>query len=204
MHDRAISSFFIFFMTSLLKNILRDTYRGIRNGLSDEYQVSISLKICNNIQKLEQYRYAKRISLYHAFGKEVNLDTLWRSAPRQGKFCYFPAVNEDNTLSFLPATPSTSFKPNRFGILEPNVSKNDAIATSELQAILIPLVVFDKECTRIGMGGGFYDRTLGVAEKLPFLIGVAYEFQRHTYIKPQAWDIPLNAVVTEKAIYWRV
>lgn len=203
MHDTSTTPLFLLLMTSVIQAILRDTYRGIRNALSFDYQNKTSVKICSNIQKIEQYRYAKRIALYHAFEKEVNLSALWKSAPRQGKFCYFPVLNEGNSLSFLPATPATAFKTNRYGILEPNVDPSQAISVSELQVIFMPLVVFDRNCTRIGTGGGYYDRTLGQAEKLPFLIGVAYEFQRHPNIEPQAWDVPLDAVATEKTIYWR-
>jgi 5-formyltetrahydrofolate cyclo-ligase len=186
-----------------LKSILRDTYHDIRNGLSEDYQKKSSLKICTNIQKLDPYRYAKRIGLYHAFKREVDLDALWQKAPRQGKFCYFPILNEDQTLAFLPATPATSFQKNQYGILEPVVDRGMAIPISELQVVMVPLVVFDKEGTRIGMGGGYYDRSLGEVEKLPFLIGVAYEFQRHPRIEADAWDVPLDVIITEKTIYWR-
>ncbi len=61
-------------------------------------------QICNRISQLEQYRYAKRIALYKAANGEIDLGSIWRSAPLQGKYCYFPSLNEDGTLTFLPAT----------------------------------------------------------------------------------------------------
>ena len=66
----------------------------------------------------------------------------------------------------------------------------------------MPLVAFDADCTRIGMGAGYYDRTLE-NKKRCFLIGVAHQFQYVDYIEPQPWDVPLDAVITNKNIYWR-
>ena len=53
----------------------------------------------------------------------------------------------------------------------------------------------------MGMGKGYYDRTLG-NHRPKSLIGVAYEFQRQTFIEPQNWDVPLTAIITEQQMYW--
>lgn len=110
-------------------------------------------------------------------------------------------MNREKKLSFLPATPATSFKNNSHGIPEPDVELSKAIAVTALDLIFVPLLAFDNHCTRIGMGGGYYDRTLA-KENHPLLIGVAYEFQHQTWLEPQEWDIPLTAVVTQTTIRW--
>jgi 5-formyltetrahydrofolate cyclo-ligase len=184
-----------------LKRALRQSYRLVRENLSPAHQQTISSRVCARIRTLHQYRYAKRIALYQAMGGEINLDSLWNSAPLQGKYCYFPALNEDKTLSFLPANPTTPFIQNRYGIAEPDVDKSEAISPKQLDIIFVPLVVFDDQGTRLGMGAGYYDRTLA-GEEHPMLIGVAYEFQHYPYIEPHSWDIPLTAVVTEHKIHW--
>ena len=188
-------------MTDQFKNCLRTTYREIRENLPKAWQRNLSSRICSRIRSMDPYRHAKRIAIYHACNGEVSLEDLWGSAPMQGKFCYFPVINSENKLSFLPATPGTPFKNNRYGIPEPDVDLSQAIPASDINLILMPLVVFDSNCTRIGMGGGYYDRTLA-KENHPMLIGVAYEFQRQTWLLPDEWDIPLTAVVTEKMVYW--
>jgi 5-formyltetrahydrofolate cyclo-ligase len=190
-------------MADQVKKAIRDTMKQIRSKISVSYRSTASNQICTRIRSLEQYRHAKRIALYFAVEGEIDLEGIWNTAPLQGKFCYFPVINPDNTtLSFLPATPATPFKKNRFGIPEPDVSHDLAIAPEELDLILMPLVAFDVRCTRLGMGAGFYDRTFKDKNNCA-LFGVAYQFQRVDYIQPHPWDIPLDAVITQRAIYWR-
>ena len=67
--------------------------------------------------------------------------------------------------------------------------------------MIVPLVGFDDECHRIGMGRGFYDRAfsfVGRSEppRRPRLVGVAFDEQRCERIDPQEWDVALDAVVT--------
>ncbi|MGC1183434.1 5-formyltetrahydrofolate cyclo-ligase [Legionella sp.] len=189
-------------MVDQVKKALRDTMKQIRSKISLSYRLTASNQICTRIRSLEQYRHAKRIALYFAINGEIDLTSIWNSAPLHGKFCYFPAINEEHlTLSFLPATPATSFKKNRYGIPEPDVSHDLALPAEELDLILMPLVAFDVRCTRLGMGAGYYDRTFKDKTNCT-LLGVGYQFQRVDYIQPYPWDIPLTAVITQRAIYW--
>lgn len=190
-------------MIDPVKKALRETMKQIRSKISVSYSLTASNQVCTRISLLDQYRQAKRIALYSPVHGEIDLDSLWRNAPLQGKFCYFPSLNEDHlTLSFLPATPTTPFKKNRYGIPEPDVSPDLALPAEELDLILVPLVAFDVHCTRLGMGAGYYDRTFKDKAGCT-LFGVAYQFQRVDFIQPQSWDIPLDAVITQRAIYWR-
>ena len=188
-------------MADHFRRALRQTCRQIRKKLSPAFQRNASNQICDHIRKLDAYRYAKSIALYQAVNGEVDLGSLWRSAPLQGKYCYFPALNDDDTLSFLPATPASAFHENRFGIEEPDIGREHALTPAELDLIFIPLVAFDNKGTRLGMGAGYYDRTLSNSSS-SLLVGVAYEFQRQSFIAAQPWDIPLDVVVTERAAYW--
>lgn len=190
-------------MADRFKQSLRATYKQIRKKLSPAYQLRASRQVCAQIQTLDQYRYAKRIALYQAVAGEINLSPLWHSAPLQGKYCYFPALNDDHTLSFLPATPSTPLRKNQYGIEEPDVPREDALPPDQIDLMFIPLVAFDLRGTRLGMGAGYYDRSLADSRS-KLLVGVAYEFQRLSYIEAQVWDIFLNVIITEQATYWRV
>lgn len=189
-------------MTNPIHQAIRQTNLNIRKQLPETFQRNMSNKISNRIRALNQYRYAKRIALYHALNGEVDLGNIWRSAPLHGKYCYFPVVTKEGTLLFLPATPASNFYTSAYGILEPEAEHHHAISPEALDLILVPLVAFDKQCTRIGMGKGFYDRALA-AHRPKLLIGVAYEFQHYPYIEPQSWDVQLDAIATEKTIYWR-
>lgn len=189
-------------MLDPFKITLRNSIKQIRSTLPLAYKTQASEMVCNRIKKLKPYRHAKRIALYHATQGEVDLHTIWNSAPLQGKYCYFPAITEENTLIFLPATPVTPFKNNKYGILEPDVSHDLSISLDELDIMLIPLVAFDTQCRRLGMGAGYYDRTLSHKPKT-LLLGIAYEFQRLDYIESQAWDVPMDAIITQKNTYIR-
>jgi 5-formyltetrahydrofolate cyclo-ligase len=188
-------------MQNPINRAIRKTCLDIRKQLPLEYQHKISSKICNRIRLMNEYRYAKRIALYHAINREVDLSSIWRSAPLHGKYCYLPAINPDGTLSFLPATPNITCSPNQYGILEPNAAPGQAISPATLDIIFTPLVAFDTLGKRLGMGKGFYDKTLA-NERPKLLLGLGYEFQRQDLISLEPWDILLDAVITERTIYW--
>lgn len=188
-------------MPDQFKQTLRCVIRQVRKRLSCSYQQAVSKVICTEIQALSEYQSAKRIALYRSNQGEINLERIWHCAHSQGKICYFPVLNENLTLSFLPASQDTEFVVNRFGILEPNVPLSKKVSPALLDIVFLPLVAFDRYGTRMGMGKGYYDRTLG-DHRPKSLIGVAYEFQRQTFIEPQNWDVPLTAIITEQQMYW--
>lgn len=188
-------------MADRFKQIIRRTYQHLRKNLSPHYQHRSSLRVCKHVSQLAPYRHAKRIALYHAINGEIDLASLWHSAVLHSKYCYFPSLNSDNTLSFLSATHTSTFHKNRFGIYEPDPAKEEVLNPSNLDIIFMPLVAFDTQGTRLGMGGGYYDRTLANVQG-PLLVGVAYDFQQETFIAREEWDVPLDLIVTEKAVYW--
>jgi len=67
-------------------------------------------------------------------------------------------------------------------------------------AVLAPLVGFDRECYRLGYGGGYFDRTLAALSPRPTAIGVGFAAQAIDTIYPQPFDIPMDAIVTEAGI----
>lgn len=192
-------------MTHCLRRLIRKDMLYRRSRLSASEISHHSTLVCHRLKQMDAYRYAKHLGLYYAVKGEICLDKLWRTAAFQGKYCYFPVVKEQ-LLYFLPATPSTPFKKNHYGILEPDVSLSESIPASALDVVLVPLVAFDPFGIRIGMGKGYYDRTFSeissqLASKV-MLIGVAHDFQKQAILLKQPWDVLLNATVTEKKVYW--
>jgi 5-formyltetrahydrofolate cyclo-ligase len=95
---------------------------------------------------------------------------------------------------------------NQFSIPEPSIRLRQPTKPWALDLVIMPLVAFDADCNRLGMGGGYYDRTFAYLNKRrfwrkPILIGVAHECQRVANLESEVWDIPLDAVVTEEKIY---
>lgn len=109
----------------------------------------------------------------------------WRAA--------MPVVEAiDAPMSFRAWTPSTTMSVDRYGI--PIPAAGPAIAPD---IVLLPLVAFDAQGFRLGYGGGYFDRTLAALVPRPLAIGIGFELARVADIRPQAHDLPLDAVVTE-------
>ena len=188
-------------MTPSSKQTLRSTCKSQRQTRTFAETRDASKRISASICAWPPYRQAKCIAIYQAINGEIDLSTIWQSAIDGGKSCCFPAINEDQTLSFLPATPNCVFDKNRFGIAEPNIPRSQALPPHQIDIIFLPLLAFDAHGTRLGMGGGYYDRTLACSRP-PLLVGVAYDAQRQPFIEADAWDVPMDVVITERTMYW--
>jgi 5-formyltetrahydrofolate cyclo-ligase len=183
-----------------IKQTIRRNCQQLRKTLPHATQQAAARKICDLILALDRYHQATQLALYHAVNGEIDLSFLWDSAVSEGKICCMPAL-DNQSLVFLPATPTTPSTLNRLNIPEPNIPLALAIPPARIDLMLIPLVAFDDRGTRLGQGGGFYDRALA-QERPPCLLGVAYDFQRQPFIPAEAWDIPLTGVVTERGVQW--
>lgn len=188
-------------MPNLYKNAIRNSYRKVRNFLPKAFQIKASRQISATISSLDFYQKAKKIGLYFSAFSEVDVDSLWLDAMALGKNCYFPVSCANKTLLFLPGEKTTPYRSNRFNILEPALPLSMAIPLTQLDILFIPLVSFDATGTRLGMGGGFYDKTLQTNNK-PLLVGLAYAFQQSPTLPRDAWDVPLDRIVTEESILW--
>lgn len=188
---------------------LRQQIRNKRRALSDSEREQAAFLLCERIASSRIYQHSKHVAFYLPNDGEIDLTLLIHHAWQQGKECYLPVLAEPNTqrLWFIPYTANTKLKPNRFGIPEPVHSHSLRIRkTLSLDLILMPLVAFDKYGNRVGMGGGYYDRTLAFLRQRqywhkPNLLGVAYEFQKQQQLKSNPWDIPLQSVATEQQFY---
>ncbi|MCC5791730.1 MAG: 5-formyltetrahydrofolate cyclo-ligase [Legionellaceae bacterium] len=186
-------------MTEPSLDTLRNSMRQIRSQLSSRIQDKASAAVVRHIKSLTSWRYGKKMALYQAVQGEINLAALWRSAPLQGKHCAFPVLTEEKKLLFIPATPASPFTYNRFGIAEPDIAHDTAIPPQQFDLIFLPLVAFDGAGNRLGMGGGYYDRTLA-EERGKLLVGLAYDFQKVPQLLPRPWDIPLDLIITPSGI----
>ena len=181
------------------KQEIRDLKIAERRKLSVNDRNLMNQQIIHRIQSLSVYHDAKNIALYHSMADEVDLKLLCNSAILRDKKVYLPVLNTHKTLLFLPTNLNTILKPNRFGILEPQENKNEALPPDLFDLMILPLLAFDTKGTRLGMGAGYYDRTIE-KQRPQVLMGVAYECQRHPSIPSDPWDVPLSMVVTNQCI----
>ena len=188
---------------------LRQQIRQQRRALSDVEREHASFLLCERIAASRSFQQSKHIAFYLTNDGEIDLTLLIKHAWQQKKKVYLPVLAEPNTqrLWFIPYTPDTKLRNNRFGIPEPIHSNKIRLRkTLSLDLILMPLVAFDPQGNRVGMGGGFYDRTLAFLRHRkywhkPNLMGVAYEFQKQKQLQTNPWDIPLQAIATETCLY---
>lgn len=184
-----------------IRNIIKEK----RSQLSEKELHLTSKAITERIRSFKFPKELTKIGIYYAVNNEVDVHPLCKILWQESKRVYLPIV-EKKKLLFGEYRDTSNLKNNRFKIPEPIVGIESQISAFELDLIFMPLVAFDPMGNRIGMGGGFYDRTLDNKQldndlKKPILVGVAYEFQKQNKIQSNSWDIPLDMIFTESKIY---
>ncbi|MBB3047326.1 5-formyltetrahydrofolate cyclo-ligase [Litorivivens lipolytica] len=190
-------------MTSLQKSELRRQLRERRRNLSAIEQRIASKALDRQLRTLPALREASKLALYLANDGEISPEITLRRLARMRRRCYLPCL-KNKALQFRRFRPGQTLKNNRFQIPEPPPTRGSAVSVNALDVILLPLVGFDRKGNRLGMGGGFYDRTLAGLSKTdrPLLIGLAHHCQEVEQLPVQSWDIPLDAVATDKRVIW--
>ena len=190
------------------RNILRQELRAQRNALSAPQQVRAAHLLATRLATQPLLRVSRRIAVYLPNDGEIDPVPLMTRIWKMNKTCYLPVLSRltHDRLWFAPFTPDTPLTQNRFGIFEPLTPARTRVSAQELDLILMPLVAFDTHGHRLGMGGGFYDKSLAFLRnrsvwRKPHLIGLAHDFQRVDKLAANAWDVPLQAVATDQKIY---
>jgi 5-formyltetrahydrofolate cyclo-ligase len=186
---------------------IRQLKRAQRKSLSDTVQQQHSQALCRNITTEKIYTKSRKIACYLANDGEIDPGLIIEHAWFMRKQVYLPVLSPcKNSLYFAPYEANSGFRLNRFHIPEPVCHPSRWIAAWQLDLLLLPLVAFDAEGNRMGMGGGFYDRTLAYLKnrqywKKPVLAGLAHEIQKTAKLDTQSWDIPLDYIITEQQRY---
>ena len=182
----------------------RTALRAARRALSAAAQAQAARRLARRAALLPAFRRAQRVALYWPHDGEIDPRPLMLRAWRLGKRCYLPILVRGGTLRFVLMHPRARLRRNRFGISEPVAARPTQCAARDLDVIFTPLVGFDVSGQRLGMGGGFYDRSLAflrAGRRRPVVVGRAHECQRVERVAAAGWDIPLAAVVSDRAVY---
>lgn len=186
---------------------LRQRLRALRRALPSAVRRQAAMAVARRLEDWPAWTGATRVAGYWACDGELDPAPLLERARAAGRLVYLPVLTGEYSLHFAPCPADAVLRRNRFNIPEPEVSPTEWLEPSRLDVVLTPLVAFDRAGTRLGMGGGFYDRAFaflhdpGYGGHRPVLLGLGYEFQQTTDLVRQAWDVPLDAVVTEAALY---
>lgn len=179
---------------------VRIACKKLRAKINTKTRTRLSEKITTKIVASDVFLYANNIAVFVPMKTEVNIWPLIQRAWQLKKRIFAPIVQENSSLTFRHFADEDELSTNKMGLREP--IDGELIQADELDLVLVPLVAFDSNQNRIGMGGGFYDRTFSFLEQTssmskPKLVGVAFECQRIERITPNPWDIRLFSVVTE-------
>lgn len=114
---------------------------------------------------------------------------------------YLPVLHpfSAGNLLFLRYLPTTAMTTNKYGISEPKLDVTQVLPANALDVIYTPLVAFDGQGNRMGMGGGYYDRTLAANPHIT-TIGIAHDCQQVAKLQVQPWDMPLQRIITPTQI----
>jgi len=194
-------------LDTLSRTELRKHLRRKRRSLSFEQQQQASEQLALNLLKHPDLHRARHIGIYLANDGEIDPHLYIDLARRKGIHFYLPILHPvyPGKLVFSPYFDGIRLSANRFGIPEPPFPRSRRRPAWALDAVLFPLVGFDENGGRLGMGGGFYDRTFAFSRirpgMAPKLIGLAHDFQKVKELPIEPWDVPLHGVVTDKRCY---
>lgn len=187
------------------RDLLRKELRARRRLLTPSQQANASALVLRHLTQVPQFLRSKHVAIYIASDGELDPRPIAEQLWKMDKYCYLPVLHPTNNreLWFVRFTADTPLKLNRFKILEPDHRVSHKIPAHLLDIVLVPLVGFDRTGARLGMGGGFYDKTFAfhqLKKGKPHLLGIAHACQEIPSLETASWDIPLYGVVTDAEV----
>ncbi|MPV85213.1 5-formyltetrahydrofolate cyclo-ligase [Ostreibacterium oceani] len=186
---------------------IRTNKRQARNNLPPAEKIAAADKICAQLIKLPAFVAAQQVACYLSMPEEVTVMPVIDACWALGKSVYLPVTMAWKTpLQFVKYVPDMPLTKDAIGMDIPDANPADYVLADDIDLIVTPLVAFDQSCNRIGMGGGFYDRTFAFKKRAPMvapvLVGVAFDIQRTTQpIEVNEWDVSPDYIISEKAVY---
>ena len=186
---------------------LRQQMRSQRRALSAREHRLASDMALDKILRHPVFLRARHIALFLPNDGDIDISELMPTAWAMHKHCYLPVLaSPGQRLVFAAMEKDSRLELNRYGIPEPVTSRRQYRQPQQLDLVLTPLVAFDAQGNRIGMGGGYYDRSFAFLRRRqhwckPRMLGVAHDFQRVNKLPRQPWDVPLHGVFTHQGVY---
>ncbi|SFC32301.1 5-formyltetrahydrofolate cyclo-ligase [Marinospirillum celere] len=195
------------------RQALRQQLRRRRRALSPQEQTQAAVGLAQQLSQTAAFINAKSLAVYLPSDGEIDPYPLVQRALSLSKKVYLPVLHPSlpRLLWFVRWQPGqTPMDCNRFGIAEPKLKGYGLKAVHRIQPwavdlVLMPLVGFDRQGGRLGMGGGFYDRTFDISRsrpRRPLLLGLAHACQEVDSLPQASWDVPMDGLATASALYW--
>ena len=191
--------------TERKKNKLRNQLQQQRASLGIMEQALYSEMICKHVVGSNCFKNAQHIAFYTPVKGEADPLGL-HSLDIANKSFYLPVLSPQKSfhLIFVKINDETRYKNNIYGIPEPIYTAEDIMPAEKLDLVIMPLVAVDRAGNRMGMGGGYYDRSFAFKKEpkinSPQLLGFAYDFQLLDSLSAEAWDVPLDFITTNQEL----
>jgi 5-formyltetrahydrofolate cyclo-ligase len=184
-------------MSDMSKSDLRAHYRAMRADFADTLsQAERAIAFSNAPAPLAQlFKPGKIVAAYIPVGSEAEPRALLHQAHNSGCVTALPfVISRAAPMQFLCWSPGDALESGPFGLQQPPASA----VVCKPDIVLVPLVAFDSRLMRLGQGAGHYDRALSVLTNA-YAVGIAWSIQQAPALPTDPWDVPLNAILTEKA-----
>ncbi|MDR1074784.1 MAG: 5-formyltetrahydrofolate cyclo-ligase [Xanthomonadaceae bacterium] len=179
---------------------LRRQLRERRRAIPASERIAAAQILASRLLALPFFPQTGHIAGYWAADGEIGLHDFLLRLPAGTSYCL--PVLDGERLRFAPWRSGDPLATNRYGIPEPDVALSSTLPAEAMHLIVMPLVGFDANGGRLGMGGGWYDRSLAFRQSRPappWLVGVGFDAQRIDALNAESWDVPADAICTENA-----
>jgi 5-formyltetrahydrofolate cyclo-ligase len=184
---------------SILRDTMRRELRARRRAIPAPARIASAEHLAQRLLSLPFAPEAGHVAGYWAMDGEIALHVWQLRLPKACTYC-LPVLHEDGRLRFAPWRPGDALVSNRHGIPEPDVPEGALLTAEAMQFVVAPLVGFDANGHRLGMGGGWYDRSFAFRRTQPappWLVGAAFAVQQVESVMPEDWDMPLDALCSD-------
>jgi 5-formyltetrahydrofolate cyclo-ligase len=179
------------------KAALRIDAQAARAALNEQERAELAQLVAGHFFDQVQYGATDVIAAYWRIRDELDCQPILLRLMDSGQTVVLPAVQgADKPLDLRVWEEGSSLYEAGFGALAPS----ELAPRAEPDMILVPLLGFDARGTRLGYGGGYYDRTIAALPRRPRLVGLAFACQEVPHVPREDHDVPLDAVVTENGV----
>lgn len=177
------------------KSALRDRLLRERRAIEPADHTARSGSVVSRVAALPQFAQAAHVAAYLPLLGEVDVLPVLSQAASQGKRVYLPRLLDGGRLEFAAYDAAMVVRGPR-GVMQP-APELPGVGVAEIDFMLVPGLGFDRAKYRLGLGAGYYDKTLAGQARRPYCVGVGFDFQLVETIPADPWDIPLDAVALE-------
>jgi 5-formyltetrahydrofolate cyclo-ligase len=186
----------------LEKKRLREHYKAQRLQATPQQRMQAAESVAQQLLALPEWSSARYVAGYWATQGELPLHSVQMRLQAPQIWC-LPLVQADRTLKFSPWRAGDPLGSNEYGIPEPDVSPTSTLDAADMSIILMPLLAYTQSGARLGMGGGYYDRSFAFRHAQPappLLIGIGYANQEAPSLPNDDWDIKLDMLVNDNEL----